>query len=60
MAQYAAAGTLMTGEALARCAAVASELHGRAGEIAQAQKGPRGMTAGDLVEALPMALAGDE
>ncbi len=58
MAQYAAAGTPMTGEALARCAAVASELHGRAGELAQAQKGPRGMTAGDLIEALPQALAG--
>lgn len=60
MAQYAASGIPMTGEALARCAAVASELHGRAGEIAQAQIGPRGMTAGDLVEALPMALAGNE
>ncbi|MDO4865977.1 MAG: NAD(P)H-hydrate dehydratase [Clostridia bacterium] len=60
MAQYAAAGTAMTGEALARCAAVASELHGRAGEFAQVQFGPRGMCAEDLVNALPRALQGDE
>ena len=50
----------MTGGALARCAAVASELHGQAGELAQAKLGPRGMTAGDLIEALPRALMGDE
>ena len=60
MAQYAASGTAMTGEALARCAAVASELHGRAGEFAQVQFGPRGMCAMDIVEALPRALQGDE
>ena len=60
MAQYAASGTAMTGGALARCAAVASELHGQAGELAQAKLGPRGMTAGDLIEALPRALMGDE
>ena len=59
MAQYAASGVPMTGAALARCAAVASELHGRAGEIAQAKKGPRGMTAMDLADALPEALMGD-
>ena len=56
MAQCAAAGTPMTGEALARCAAVASELHGQAGELAQARKGVRGMCAMDIVEALPEAL----
>ena len=56
MAQYAASGTPMEGEALARCAALASELHGRAGELAQAKFGPRGMCAGDIVEALPKAL----
>ena len=60
MAQYAAAGVDLSGEALARCAAAASELHGRAGEIAQARLGPRGMTAGDLIEALPLALVADE
>lgn len=60
MAQYVASGTAMTGEALARCAAVASELHGRAGEIAQAKRGVRGMTALDIVEALPEALMGCE
>lgn len=59
MAQYAASGTAMTGEALARCAAVASELHGLAGELAQARLGVRGMTAMDIVEALPRALTGD-
>lgn len=59
MAQYAAAGTPMTGDALARCAAVASELHGLAGELAQAKLGPRGMTALDIVDALPRALDGD-
>ena len=52
-------GPELAGEALARCAAVASELHGRAGEIAQAKKGPRGMTAMDLADALPEALMGD-
>ena len=56
MAQCAAAGTPMTGDALALCAAVASEIHGRAGELAQARKGVRGMCAADLVEALPEAL----
>ena len=56
MAQYAAGGRPFAGEDLARCAAVASELHGRAGELAQAEVGPRGMTAQDLVAALPRAL----
>ena len=56
MAQYAAGGRPLAGEDLARCAAVASELHGRAGELAQAEVGPRGMTAQDLVAALPRAL----
>lgn len=56
MAQYAAGGVDLSGEALARCAAVASELHGRAGEIAQAELGPRGMCAQDIVGALPRAL----
>ena len=56
MAQYAAAGTPMTGIQLAICAAVASEIHGRAGELAQAKVGVRGMCAGDLVDALPGAL----
>lgn len=58
-AQYAAAGAAMTGEALAECAAVASELHGLAGELAQARVGARGMCAADIVEALPRALSGD-
>ena len=58
MAQCAASGISMTGEELACCAAVASELHGRAGEIAQAKRGIRGMTALDIVEALPEALMG--
>ena len=56
MAQCAAAGTAMTGEALAACAAYASEIHGRAGELAQRRLGPRGMCALDLVSALPDAL----
>lgn len=56
MAQYAAAGTAMTGVPLAMCAAFASEIHGRAGELAQASKGARGMCALDLVGALPDAL----
>ena len=58
-AQYAAAGDAMTGEALAECAAVASELHGLAGELAQARVGARGMCATDIVDALPRALSGD-
>lgn len=60
MAQFAAADTPMTGARLARCAATASELHGRAGEIAEAKRGIRGMTAMDIVEALPEALMGHE
>ena len=56
MAQYAAMGTEMTGDHLAACAAFASELHGRAGEGAQARLGARGMCALDIVQALPEAL----
>jgi len=58
MAQYAASGTPMTGSALARCAAIASELHGLAGELAQGARGVRGMCAQDIVDALPKALMG--
>ena len=43
----------LTGAALAECAAVASELHGLAGALAQSRRGVRGMTAMDLIEALP-------
>ena len=57
MAQLAASGADLSGEVLARCAAAASELHGRAGELAQAQRGVRGMCASDIVDALPEALA---
>jgi len=56
MAQYAAAGTPMTGIHLAICAAFASEIHGRAGELAQERAGVRGMCASDLADALPEAL----
>lgn len=55
MAQYAAAAPL-AGTHLAICAACASELHGRAGEIAAAKLGVRGMCAEDLIDALPEAL----
>ena len=57
MAQYAATGPALTGIHLAICAAFASEIHGRAGELAQAARGPRGMCATDLIEALPRALS---
>jgi NAD(P)H-hydrate epimerase len=56
MAQYAAAGTPMGGLHLAICAAFSSEIHGRAGELAQEKLGVRGMCASDLVDALPEAL----
>ena len=56
MAQYAAEGTPMTGIQLAMCAAFASEIHGRAGELAQERAGVRGMCASDLVDALPEVL----
>jgi NAD(P)H-hydrate epimerase len=56
MAQSAAAGTPMGGLHLAICAAFASEIHGRAGELAQEKLGVRGMCASDLVDALPEAL----
>ncbi len=55
MAQLAARGARVEGLALAECAAAASELHGAAGEIAQAKLGPRGMCAEDLIGALPEA-----
>ena len=58
MAQFSAAGTPMIGARLARCAATASELHGVAGELAEMAFGPFGMTAMDIVEALPAALSG--
>ncbi len=58
MAQYAAAGTPMAGLHLAICAAFASEIHGRAGELAQEKVGVRGMCASDLTDALPEALRG--
>ena len=55
MAQRAASAGAsgLSGATLAECAAVGSELHGLAGELAQSRKGIRGMTAVDLVEALP-------
>ena len=56
MAEAAAHGTALSGGTLARCAAVASEIHGRAGELAQAKYGARGMCATDLIDALPAAL----
>ena len=56
MAQCAAMGTAMTGARLAACAAFASEIHGRAGELAQARTGAWGMCATDIVQALPEAL----
>ena len=59
MAQRAASGVAMTGAALAETAAAASELHGLAGELAQAKLGPMGMCAIDIVDALPRALSGD-
>jgi len=46
----------MTGIQLAMCAAFASEIHGRAGELAQERAGVRGMCASDLVDALPEVL----
>ena len=58
MAQCTASGTSLSGEALAKCAAMASEIHGRAGELAQQRVGVRGMCASDIVDALPQALTG--
>ena len=45
----------MTGDALARCAAYASEIHGHAGELAESLLGDRGMCATDIIDALPEA-----
>ena len=55
MAQRGAHGAELTGKALAECAAVGSEIHGLAGEIAEARLGACGMTAQDIVLALPEA-----
>ena len=60
MAQYAAGGSGLTGIHLAMCAAFASEIHGRAGELAQARRGVRGMCALDIIEALPDAFKSNE
>ena len=46
----------LTGEMLALCAAVGSELHGLAGELACKRRGVRGMTPMDLIDALPEVL----
>ena len=54
MATRAARGAL-TGESLAMCAAVGSEVHGHAGELAQARLGSRGMGPEDLIDSLPRA-----
>ena len=43
----------LTGDALAECAAAASELHGLAGELAQRRLGVRGMCAQDIISELP-------
>lgn len=55
MAQTAAREGGLSGALLAECAAVGSELHGAAGEIAQAELGSRGMCAEDIAGALPRA-----
>ena len=55
-ALMAQTGRDVIGDALALCAAVGSELHGVAGEIACAKHGIRGMIPLDLIEALPEAL----
>ena len=55
MAERAAAGLEVSGAALGELSAVASEIHGKAGELAQAKRGVRGMCAMDIVEALPEA-----
>ena len=54
-AERAAAGLEVSGAALGELSAVASEIHGKAGELAQAKRGVRGMCAMDIVEALPEA-----
>ena len=56
MASRAARRGALSGTELAACAAVGSEIHGRAGEIAEARLGFRGMCAEDIVDALPEAL----
>ena len=52
MAQHKGA----SGDALALCAAVGSELHGLAGEKACQRRGMRGMTPLDMIDALPEVL----
>lgn len=47
---------MLTGDKLAMCAAVGSELHGLAGEAAAKKRGIHGMTPLDLIDALPEVL----
>lgn len=54
-------GDALAGLMAALCAqgedvSVAVWLHGRAGDLAAAEKGERGMTVGDLIEAIPYAI----
>ena len=53
LAERAAGTGSLSGDAIAKCAAVGSEIHGLAGELAQKRYGARGMCSQDIVEALP-------
>lgn len=56
LAERATGPEPLSGAAIAKCAAVGSELHGLAGELAQKRYGARGMCSQDIVEALPEVL----
>ena len=44
------------GQRLEEAVPTAVWLHGRAGDLAAKEKGERGMTVGDLIEAIPYAI----
>jgi NAD(P)H-hydrate epimerase len=53
-------GLLSQGHDACQAACLGAYIHGEAGDLAMETKGEHGLTAGDMIEALPSVLAGYE